>query len=191
MGNENGQWVLCGTHQDDPARIRTLEQLLAAVDAFGFLPLFRNSVPGFSLEERTLAAHWWSEDASVDPWCWRALAAESGKVAYGKFFDKKAGFVSLRWLPRFANWRRDGYDFDARWEDGKASYRAMRIMSLFADGRALLSGQAKQEGGFGKGGEKNFSGIVTDLQMQTYLVICALRCKIARNGLPYGWPMAV
>ena len=36
-----------------------------------------------------------------------------GKVAYGKFFDKKAGFISLEWLPYFANYRRSGYDFDA------------------------------------------------------------------------------
>ena len=54
----------------------------------------------------------------TDPWIWRTVAAGSGEVAYGKLFDNKAGFVSLEWLPVFANWRRDGYDFDARWDDG-------------------------------------------------------------------------
>ena len=49
--------------------------------------------------------------------------ARRGDVAYGKFFDKKAGFISREWLPYFLNFRRDGYDFDALWEDGKASYK--------------------------------------------------------------------
>ena len=44
---------------------------------------------------------------------WREIIARSGKVAYGKFFDKKAGFISVEWLPVFANYRRDGDDFDA------------------------------------------------------------------------------
>ena len=42
----------------------------------------------------------------------------SGKCLYGKLFNKKAGFVSREWIPDFANFRRDGYDFDARWDDG-------------------------------------------------------------------------
>ena len=47
----------------------------------------------------------------------------SGKCLYGKLFNKKAGFVSREWIPDFANFRRDGYDFDARWDDGLASYK--------------------------------------------------------------------
>ena len=59
--------------------------------------------------------------------------ARSGKVAYGKFFNKKAGFISLEWFPWFANFRRDGYDFDARWEDGLAGYRNKKIMDIFGE----------------------------------------------------------
>ena len=51
----------------------------------------------------------------------------------GKFFAGKAGFISLRWLPFFANYRREGYDFDSRWEDGKASRREKNIMDLLTD----------------------------------------------------------
>ena len=47
----------------------------------------------------------------------------SGKCLYGKIFNKKAGFVSREWIPEFVNFRRDGYDFDARWDDGLASYK--------------------------------------------------------------------
>lgn len=49
-----------------------------------------------------------------DPWEWRCLMARSGKVAYGKSFAGKVGFISKAWFPHFANWRRDGYDFDSR-----------------------------------------------------------------------------
>ena len=64
-------------------------------------------------------------------------------------------------------------------------------MDLFEDGRELFSFEAKQKGGFGKGGEKNFEGAVTDLQMQTYLVIRDFQRRTNKAGLPYGWPIAV
>ena len=49
-------------------------------------------------------------------------------VLYGKFFAKKAGFISKKWLPVFANYRRDGYDFDALFEDEKAPIKHKNIM---------------------------------------------------------------
>lgn len=111
-----------------------------------------------------------------DPWEWRRIIARSGQVAYGKFFDKKAGFISKEWLPYFANYRRDGYDFDALWDDEKASRRQKKIMDLFAEESAeLLSTEVREQAGFGKGGEKNFEGTIADLERQTYLCICDFR----------------
>ena len=106
MANEGGEWILYGVARDDPRRLASPEALLAHVDDVGFLPLFKNDVPGFSVEERTCPEDWWTGDPARDPWEWRELLARSGRVAYGKFFDKKAGFISLRWLPAFANCRR-------------------------------------------------------------------------------------
>ena len=71
-----------------------------------------------------------------DPWEWREIIARSGKVAYGKFFDKKAGFISKQWFPYFANFRRDGYDFDALWDDEKASIRQKKIMDFYLEENA-------------------------------------------------------
>ena len=156
MGNENGEWIMYGVDEDDPYRIKSVPELISYINEIGFLPLFKNTIPGFSVEERTLARDWWSGDPECDPWEWREIIAATGEVAYGKFFDKKAGFISLKWLPYFANWRRDGYDFDARWEDGKAHHRSKKIMDLFEDATELFSFEAKQKAGFGKGGEKNF-----------------------------------
>ncbi len=40
-------------------------------------------------------------------------------------------------------------------------------------------------------GEKNFSGVITELQMQTYLVIKAFRRKVNKRGGEYGMPVCV
>ena len=117
--------------------------------------------------------------------------ARSGKVAYGKFFGKKAGFVSKVWFPHFANWRRDGYDFDSRWEDELAPMRQKRIMDCFSMQEEWFSFALKQRASFGKGGEKNFEGTVTDLQMGGYLLIRDFRQRINKKGAPYGWPISV
>ena len=191
MGAENGEWIMHGLEWDDPLRIRSAEELINYINEVGFLPLFKNEIDGFSVEEHTWPQGWWSGDPEQDPWEWREEIARSGKVAYGKFFDKKAGFISLEWLPRFVNYRRDGYDFDARYEDGLASFRSKRIMDQFLEHEELYSNELKEMAGFGKGGEKNFSGIITDLQMQTYLTVKDFRQRKNKKGQQYGWSIAI
>ena len=117
--------------------------------------------------------------------------ARSGRAAYGKFFGRKAGFISKAWFPHFANFRRDGYDYDSRWDEALASMRAKKIMDQFTENEELFSFQLKQQAGFGKGGEKNFDGVVTELQMQTYLIIRDFRQRLNKKGTPYGWPISV
>lgn len=191
MANEHGEWIMRGLDWDDPARIRSWEELLDWIDEIGFLPLFKNEIDGFSVEENTSDLYWWSGDADQDPWEWREMMARSGRVAYGKFFGKKAGFISKAWFPHFANYRRDGYDFDSRWDEELASMRAKRIMDQFAENDELFSFQLKQLAGFGKGGEKNFDGAVTELQMQSYLIIRDFRQRLNKKGVLYGWPISV
>ena len=163
-----------GVRADDPKCIHTVRELEQLIEEIGFLPLFGNEIPGFSVEERTVPEDWWSDDESRDPWMWRTVIARNGRIAYGKFFNRKAGFISKKWFPYFANDRRDGYDFDARWEDELASLRSKKIMDLFAEEKAereLFSFEMKAEAGFGKTGEKNFDGTLTELEMQTYLLV--------------------
>lgn len=192
MANEGGTWIMYGVEEDDPCCIHTVEQLMEYIDEIGFLPLFKNDIPGFSVEERTVADYWWSGDVARDPWEWREIIARSGKVAYGKFFDKKAGFISKKWFPYFANFRRDGYDFDALWDDEKAPLRQKKIMDLFTEGGTeLYSFEVKKLAGFGKDGEKNFEGTITNLQMQMYLCMRDFRQKKNKAGESYGWPIAV
>ena len=191
MAKENGAWIMRGLDWDDPARIQSWQELIDWVDEVGFLPLFRNEADGFSAEENTSDLYWWSGDVEQDPWEWRQLIARSGRVAYGKFFGGKAGFISRAWFPHFANWRRDGYDFDSRWVEGLAGIRQKRVMDQFAERGELFSSELKRLAGFGREGEKNFEGTVTGLQMGGYLVIRDFRRRINRRGLPYGWPISV
>ena len=194
-------WIMKGLDWNDPLRIRTWEELVNWVNEVGFLPLFANEVPGFSAEEHVHADSWWTGDPIQDPWIWREIIAGSHKVAYGKFFHNKAGFISLQWLPYFANARRDGYDFDSRWEDGLASRREKAIMDILVEtdeegdtvfpDKQVLSTDLKREAGFGKGREKNFPGITTALQMQTYLVISGFRRRRNKKGAEYGMPVSV
>lgn len=194
MEKENDIWVLYGVNWDDPECIHTVEEATKYINEIGFLPLFRNEIPGFSLEERTVADYWWSGLVEKDPWEWRAIIARRGEIVYGKFFGNKAGFISKKWLATFANVRRDGYDFDALWEDEKASIRQKKIMDLFdieKESKEYYSSELKQKAGFGKGKEKGFDGVVTKLQMMTYLCVRDFRQKRNKNGQPYGWPVAI
>ena len=191
MALEHGEWILHGRPWEDRRRVRTWQELIQRIDELGFLPLFKNEVEGFSVEEETFDLFWWTGDREQDPWEWRVLIARSGAVAYGKFFGQKAGFISRAWFPAFANYRRDGFDFDARWEDGLANIRHKKIMDCFAGQSEWGSLLLKRQAGFGGAGEKNFSGMLTQLQMQTYLVIRDFRQKVSRNGREYGMPVSV
>ncbi len=191
METLNGSWTVFGVEWDDPECLHTVQDAINYINKVGFLPLFKNDIPGFSLEERTVPGYWWCGDPKVDPWEWREIIAASGEVAYGKFFEKKAGFISKEWIPYFVNCRRDGYDFDALWDDEKASIKQKRIMDLFEIEEELYSNDLKQKAGFGKGGEKGFDGVVTELQGQTYLCVKDFRQRKNKKGEFYGWPIAV
>lgn len=194
MGNESGTWIIYGVDENDPECLHTANEAIDYINEVGFLPLFKNEIPGFSLEERTIPKYWWSGDVKNDPWEWREVIARSGKVAYGKFFDKKAGFISVKWLPYFVNHRRDGYDFDALWDDGKASRKQKLVMDLFAGDLAneeYLSNDLKTRAGFGKDAEKGYEGVISKLQMQMYLCMRDFRQRKNKKGEAYGWPVAV
>ena len=179
-----------GRMQDTSLQISTAGELEELIAEIGFIPLFRNAVPGFSVEEHTQGALWWSGDADTDPWEWRMSIASEHRIAYGKFFSGRAGFISQEWLPAFCNARRNGYDFDALWDDELASYRQKRIMDCFAEKEELSSFQLKKMAGFDKNGEKNFEGTICSLQQKIYLVDSDFRRRLNRYGIEYGWHIA-
>ena len=185
-----GEWIMKGCRRTDPECLHSPDDLLALVRQVGFLPLFSGDIPGFSVEERTPPGDWWT-DRLGDPWAWRQVLAPHPDVAYGKFFDKKAGFVSREWFPAFANYRRDGYDWEGMYEDGKLSSRGKRILDVLelnenAEGLGLLSCEIRRRAAL----EKGFEGALTDLQMKGFLLMSCFRQRRNKLGEPYGWHVA-
>lgn len=190
MGNESGTWVMHGMKPSEKGCIHDIPELIKFIEMAGFVPLFKNEIEGFSIEENTMTEYWWTGDEK-DPWEWRAVIADGHRIAYGKFFSGKAGFISGEWIPFFANYRRDGYDFDALWDDEKANRRQKRIMDLFNENDELFSFEIKEKAGFGKDGEKNFDGTLSALQQEMYLTTSRFKRKKNRKGEEYGWSVAL
>jgi len=184
----DSDWNMNGCRRNDPARLKSPDEVITFVEKVGFLPLFSTGIPGFSLEEHVPAFDWWTDDQARDPWIWRMLIAEDENIAYGKFFDRKAGFVSRKWFPAFANYRRDGYDYEGLYEDGKMKGRAKQILDVLqldenAIGLEMMSGQLRKMAGI----EKGFDNILIDLQMQSFLLISRFQQKRNKRGEEYGW----
>jgi len=76
---------------EDDFKISTKEDLKNAVEEFGFLPYFANSIPGFSIEEHASPAIWFTDEPGA--WEWKGPVIRETGCAYGKFFENKAAFI--------------------------------------------------------------------------------------------------
>ena len=146
----NGEFIMMGCSEEDA--LHSVSDCAAFIREAGFIPLFSNLIPGFSIEEHTAAAQWWTGDPETDPWVWRQILASDPDIAYGKFFGRNAGFIARDFFPIFANYRRNGYDFDARFDDGLASYADKDLYELLDANAPAVSTGLKKLGGYGKGG---------------------------------------
>ncbi len=171
--------------------IHSPSELEDMVEQYGFLPYFKCRIPGFSAEEYCSPDSWWSGDPDRDPWEWRSIVAQRGRVAYAKLFENKAGFVSREWYPILAAYRRDGYDFDSRWDDGLATRREKLIMDVLESGESIPTFELKRLAGFGGDGEKGYESVLTRLMMKTYVTIRDFRRRRNRQGEEYGWAVSV
>lgn len=72
-------------------KLESMEDLLQAVEYYGFLPFFPNDIPGFSVEEMCAPAYWFAEDRD-GPWEWKGPAAQIQSAARtASFSGKKRG----------------------------------------------------------------------------------------------------
>lgn len=168
--------------------LRCPDDVAELTEALGFLPFFANGIPGFSVEEHTPRELWFTE--ADGPWEWKGPIARTKRCLYGKFFGGKAGFISLEWFPDFANYRRDGFDFDSRYESGFASRKDMNVYDTVSRYGTVLSKKLKSLCGYSKGGEKGFDGVITRLQMQTYVCVADFEYMRDKYGKQYGWGVA-
>ena len=176
-------------------QIRSREDMERLIETFGFLPFFTNTIPGFSLEEHTPAQLWYN--GSVDGrddwpvWDWKGPVASSGSCMYGKFFQKKAGFIGREWIPDFLNVRRNGMTFDEWYEEGLIFYKDKALLDTVRTYGAVLTPHLKMQCNYRKGGNTGFDTVVTRMQMQTWLFISDFAYRVDKFGREYGWGVAL
>ena len=176
--------------------VRTKQDLEDAIGEYGIVPYFRCSIPGFSLEEHCPPRVLFS-DGEEDTWAWKGPVIRETGCAYGKFFEKKAAYVSRELFPDLANYRRDGYDFDARYDDGLARFQDKQLYDLLEERAPVLSKELRLAGGYaysGRGqsaeGRKGFDTSIVRLQEQCYVIISDFVYTLDKQGRPRGWGVA-
>lgn len=168
--------------------IRTEKDLKEAVMDMGCLPFFTNSIPGFSIEEHVSPDIWFTDEPG--PWEWKGPVIRETGCAYGKFLERKAAYISPDFFPDFANFRREGYDFDSRYEEGLATQRENTLYNLVAENAPILSRSLKALGNYRKGGAKGFDPTMLALQSRCYVLISDFRYMTDKFGQRYGWGVA-
>ncbi|MBQ1821588.1 MAG: hypothetical protein II117_08305 [Clostridia bacterium] len=169
--------------------ICTKADLCDAVKRFGIMPLFENSVPGFSVEEHVAPKAWFTDDEGV--WEWKGPVIRETGCAYGKFFGHKAVFISPEWYPDFVNYRRGGYDFEGWYEDGLVSHDEKIIYDAIRASGCIPSKLLKRMLNYRKGGNRGFDGAINRLQANGYVLIDDFMYEQDRFGRTYGWGVAV
>ncbi len=170
-------------------KLKSAEDIIKLTEEIGFLPFFANGIEGFSVEENCPGELWFSGEVD-GPWEWKGPIARDGRCVYGKFFAGKAGFVSREWFPVLANYRRSGYDFDARWDDGLASKKDKDVYDLICKNGVIISKEIKRALNYRKNGNTGFETVITRLQMQTYVNTADFVYMRDKNGSAYGWGVA-
>lgn len=186
-------------------------QLMERIQQVGFLPLLDSGIAGFSAEEMVAkdCRYVTFPDGGWDwpLWKWKGPIITEGNYVYGKFFNKKAGFVSREWWPDLCNYRRSqhavpqpGTIEDAILatlnEHGSLITRQLRALCGFT-GPNRRTKQRQSEVGFGsalQGGERpkvnmrsRFDAIITRLQMGCYIVTEDFVYPHDRHNHEYGW----
>lgn len=161
--------------------VHSKNQLIKLVNKIGFLPAFAGDIPGFSVEECIDPAYWFPAEGDGF-WEWKGPVIQESGCAYGKFLRGRACFMTLEWYREFANYRRNGYDFDARYDDGLARAKDKLVFDRLWAEPSQLSKELKRSAGV-----KDFDAVITRLQMLGYVVISNFEYQTDKYGKPYGW----
>lgn len=191
-------------------KILSQADLERAVETYGILPFFRNEVRGLSIEEMSPPSLLFGGNAFDGCWEWKGPVVRKRRSAYGKFFGKKAGFISLTLLPHFINFRRSIFHVP----DGSTDEMLLDIISVndkisstelresifcsdFSKKRtafdppSLYNGFSKKINPDDKNSSRHsLEGPLQRLQMGAYLCISDFRYKITKRGERYGWGVA-
>ena len=189
-------------------RLYSAEDLEQAVVKWGFLPFFKCGIVGFSVEELS-APELWFEEGIDGPWEWKGPVIRNWNCTYGKIYNRKAGFVSLEWLPDLVNYRRATYHANKMLLNSDEEDCEQIIYDTVVKYESLLSKEIKSLCGFHKPKQRqqhpfekllkqkakrpkgeSFDTAITRLQMATLLVTADFEYLCDKHGHPYGWGVA-
>ncbi|MCM1163611.1 MAG: hypothetical protein NC339_05115 [Muribaculaceae bacterium] len=176
-----------------------MADLQERVGRLGFLPMFRSGIRGYSVYEAT--PHFWT-DNDDGPWEWKGPIIRDGECAYGKFFNRKAVWISREWLPDFINYRRTKHlapNEDAAMLDdivlqtisteGEITSKALaELLGLTGRKRKRKPGDLVEEMPVGE--KVSLDPILSRLMMEGRVVIADFVYNIDKRGNRYGWGVA-
>lgn len=177
------------------------DKLEEAVVNFGILPFFRNNVKGLSVEEMCSPGRLFGGNYDDGCWEWKGPVIRRKTTAYGKFFRRKAGFISLKLLPNFIEYRRAAYPLNP-------DSTEQMLLDIIKENEGLSSTDLKTYI-FGKNGSKREWHDLPDsefetkspirksletplqkLQMGGWIIISDFVYKHDKRGQRYGWGVA-
>ena len=166
--------------------IHSCAQLIAYVKQIGFLPLLDSGIYGFSADNvvDSDCRYVILPDGGWDwpLWKWKGPAVTDGGLVYGKFFNKKAGFISREWWPDFYNYRRSRHPIP---EEGTIEDS---ILNILRENGSLITRELRAACGFtGPKMRSKFDGYVTRLQMGCHIVTEDFVYPRDRHNREYGW----
>ena len=167
-------------------QIHRQADLIGLIQEIGFLPLLDSGIEGYSAEEladeECRYVHF--PDGGWDwlLWKWKGPVITESPCVYGKFFDKKAGFVSRAWWPDFYNYRRSQSSVP---EEGTIEDAILQTLRLHG---SLITRQLRSACGFtGVRERSRFDAYVTRLQMGCHIVTEDFVYPRDRHNNEYGW----
>lgn len=166
--------------------IHTCAQQIEVISRIGFLPLLNSGIEGFSADEMVdeECRYVVFPDGGWDwpMWKWKGTVVTEGNCVYGKFFDKKAGFISMEWWPDFYNYRRSKHPVP---EEGTIEDAV--LVTLRAHG-SLITRELRNACGFaGAKMRSKFDAYITRLQMGCHIVTEDFIYPRDRHNREYGW----
>ena len=163
--------------------------MMEAIRQVGLLPLLECGVRGFSADALVApnCRYRATDDGWEWPlWQWKGPLVTEGGFAYGKFFDGKAGFVTMDWWPDLCNWRR--YKHPMPDEDSVEG----AIREVLQESGSMVTRELRAACGFtGPKMRSRFDAYVTRLQMGCWVVTEDFVYPRDRHGNVYGWGWAL
>ncbi len=156
------------------------------IHEIGFLPLLDSGISGFSAEDivDVDCRYVTFPDGGWDwpLWKWKGEIVTEMPCMYGKFFNKKAGFIAPEWWADFCNYRRSKHH---RPDDDSIE---AAILDTFGMSGSLITRELRNACGFhGKGMRSKFDSYITRLEMATYIVTENFVYPHDKHGRQYGW----